>query len=462
MSRFQKNRRTLMIVVILALAIGCIITAVALWPTKTETESDIKLTGVESSKINLLSLTSNGVTLTFSKSSGQWICREYPDFPLNGGYIDNLAESFSALTAKRRLTADEAAGIDIGQPTVTVTAGYDGGETSVYFCKLNEQTMSYYTRVGGGSVVYLVTNTLADVFNKQLFSLADLKNGTTILSSDVIEINVSVPGAEKLTLYYLKSGNSAIDYTGKHTWFYRRGNGDLKPASTTAAIAVLDAFQNINNERLAAFKATDSEMASFGLTADSCTEVSINYKNSSGANESKITRFAAAGGDMTVANTKGSDSIYYVDLSLVGSLQAAAAADLDPHDTFDIPIEAITGFTVSIGGSSAHYKLTYNESESAYYFQRDGGQKTKADSFVSLYNGLVAALPQRVIGKGYTGAVVATINVETSNTFFKTVMFTIYDYDESFYASIISDGAPLLLNRRTIDPLLEYAAGLVK
>lgn len=464
MTRSEKNKKLLIGLICLTLVIASVIAAVLLWPQRSESGADIKLLNIESDKINEISVNNGGKTLTFTKESGQWVCREHPDFPLDGGHVDELAKSVAGLTAKRRLTAAESQGLNIGEPAVTVAVGFDGGQSSISFCGLNSQTMSYYTTVGGGSVVYMVANTQVDSFKFDLFSLADLDNDTPVLSSDLIELSITVPNAERLTLYFNKDGNAAIDYTGKHKWFYRRGAGDLKPASSQAATAVLDAFQNINNERLAAFNATDGEMQSFGLTDRGCTVVNMVYRDSAGNKATKTMTYApATSGDMTVAARAGSRNLYFVDISAVGSLRAAAAADLDPHETYDVPLEAITGFTVQIGGSAAHYTLSYNEPEQAYYMTRDGGSKQKADSFVALYNGLVATVPQKVLERGTpVGEQVASITAETRNTFFKTVVFTIYRFDDSFYASTIADGAPLLLNKRTVEPLLEHFRTLVK
>lgn len=463
MTRLQRRRRTVIILICAIAAVAAAILAVLYWPQPGSGGEATPIINANPADIDSLSIEHGGETITFIKGeSGEWSCAEQPDFPVGGSYIDSIVESFTAVTANREFTLEQSRGLNIGDETLHITAMAGDKSYELVFYSLNSQTLNYYARVNGGGVVYTVANTLADAFRVGLYDVAELENLNTVLGTELISLSVSIPGGNSLALYYRAGGMPEIDYSAASVWFYSLNGGSLRPADSIAASGVLDAFQNIANERLAAYNITPAQLEDYRLSREYIRAEMQYTPKGEEQPATVVRRFASyTAGDYSVSFTEGSGNVYYVDLSLVNSLIDAVNADLEPHNTLAIELGDITGFDVRYGSHSASYALERGadtDGNDVYSLYRDGEQVPSSD-FVSLFFGLKAIVPQAV-AESAGGEELFSITFYTTNQSFGGITLTLREYNDSFYASTIAGDSPLLLNRRTVDALLGYLHAL--
>lgn len=457
MTRRERQRRTLALLLAALVLIAAAIAAVLLWPQGGTAEKD-KLFSFDPAKIERFSVASSLGDTSFIRTDTGWVCREQPDFPLDGEYVDALLQAMTGIAAERRFTDGQTAELDRGDVTVTVTA--EAGEESYVFTayRQNPQTLLYYASAGDG--LCAVTNTAVEQFLFRLYALADLENPDILLPADIVSLTVSLPDGSACELFYEADGRPSIDYTGTATWFYRGGDGTLHPADSLAATEVLDAVQSLSNEALATANATPAQLEDYGLT-DRCITVTLRYRKDD-AEYTTVRRISTEqSGDYVTAYTEGSRNVYFADRAQMATLLEKATADLGRHEVLGIELAQVTGFTVRYGGRSCSYTLAVSgEDEQRTYTLRRGEETVAATDFVALFHSLAAIEPQAQAADA-GGAELFSIAFSTTNTAFGEVTLTVRQYDDSFYVSTLAGDTPLLLNRRTVNALLSSVEKLV-
>lgn len=111
--------------------------------------------------------------LHFKKNSSGWVCTNDKSVSLNQTYPDNIADTFSSLTATRKLEdIDSLEDYGLEDPAYTVTLTPENGEKTVV--KIGNQTgEEYYLQVKGEEqVVYTVASSVAGTLD---YSLEDME-----------------------------------------------------------------------------------------------------------------------------------------------------------------------------------------------------------------------------------------------------------------------------------------------
>lgn len=465
MNRSHKNKHLMLIFgVVLAVMIAAAV-AIVLWPNAKTDDKEPALFSFDAGSVTSVVVSKGGNELELVKEQDAWVSKLAPGFPVNSSLVDTKVKALAALTYSRKLTNEESAAVNVGDQSFGIKAALSGGGTvSIDFYSLNKQTLSYYAKINGETTVYMVGDVSADALSFTLYDVADLDNPTAVLSSQVQSLRIKTPDGRELTLIYEAGGNETVDYSKSKVWFYTVDGSPLRAASTAAGTAVLDAFQNIVNEQLASYDTSDSQRHDYGFDGG-CVEAELKYVDTDGAAKVRHVQYVLSDvGSMTPAQRMGTGCVYFVESELVRSLISAANADLEPHEVMDVSLDSVKAFTVSYGGASRRYTLSSakgDDGNKVYSLYDDAGVQKVSDNFIKLYYGITSLSVQSVGGR-YSGEAVLTIVFETDSASYREITFAVYGSDSSFYASVTEDDAPLLLNRRSVDPLLAYAAELVK
>lgn len=455
----RRKKRSRLTFVFLGLALAAVITAVLLLtvPSAPVEQESQKLFAFSPGDVTFFSLEREGELLTFQKGEEGWFCSEYPDFPLEGSYIEAVVAAMAELVPVRVLDSDQSAEIPLTQKTVEIAAEAKGQRYTLSVYGLNHGTHNFYAHKNGGQQVYLISNTSIEPFEFGLYDVARLENLGAVLSTDVVSLKISLPKGDGLELFYFPEGEPRYDYCGTATWFYRAG-GTLRPADVLGATSVLDGVQNIKNERLAEYEIDDSHLDKYRLS-ENYIEIVFKYRiGDSGETKEIVKRIASIhSGELIPVYTEDSQNIYFTSHDLVDELVHLLEGDMERHEVLGLELDSLTGFDISRQGNKASYTLEHSDDgqgNSITSLYRDG-IKCDSEGFVSLFFGLKSIIPQ-ALSEGRGQQELFTLTLYTDNSFAPSVKVTVREYDSSFYALQTVDDAPLLLNRRTVDSLMDY------
>ena len=131
-----------------------------------EEAAKIYVTSAEAGAITEFSWQQEGQTLTMTKDSDTWSCKEHPEYVIDADKVETLLDNIAPLEAEQVVDdpeADEVYGFDlpanvisytVGEETITLTVGME-----------NEITGGYYLKSSADGIVYLVDSSLVSAFN---------------------------------------------------------------------------------------------------------------------------------------------------------------------------------------------------------------------------------------------------------------------------------------------------------
>lgn len=196
--------------------------------------------------VTALRVTSDSENLSFVRHNGIWKLEDQPDFPLDQNTVSEMANAISRLKAHRAMTSSEVdlESAGLRSPRFTVEISYTDGDAFSYYIGNENKTLDglYLMETYSGKV-YLVDSSLADYFNVSRMTLAELD--TVPDATAVRKITVSGPSGEKVY---------ESDADGRFS-----------------------AWQSLEFLAAADFAPDEETLASYSLTEDSRTAVTVEY-----------------------------------------------------------------------------------------------------------------------------------------------------------------------------------------
>ena len=130
-------------------------------------------------------------TLTLDKKGDEWICREFPLYPMNNEELSKMGGFLSTLTAKRMLEGQNEA-FGLSNPSLTVTFRLsDGTEHTLLLGVKNAATGDYYACMPGDINCFTVDGESADEFFKTAFEHVLIYELPQIPSDGVSSVRVN-------------------------------------------------------------------------------------------------------------------------------------------------------------------------------------------------------------------------------------------------------------------------------
>lgn len=174
----MKKQKTLLIVLLAVLAVFAgVYFGLRAWNGGADDREDQGKTRVAAlSDITAISFTNKYGSFAFSKAEGVWRYDADTEFPLDGAYLDTLAQVLSDLTAVRVFpTPDALSGYGLEEPSCSVSAKTAGGEEAVILVG-SAAGSDYYAKRQDGETVYTISSSLPDALNYRLNDLAVLES----------------------------------------------------------------------------------------------------------------------------------------------------------------------------------------------------------------------------------------------------------------------------------------------
>lgn len=474
----KRGKKLLLLGLALVVMAGASLAALKLNPEDSgdsTAEEDQVIYSVEPDSVTKLSWTYGGETVTLLDAGDGWMVENDRNFPLDESCLDTMLDALSEITSSKTIEAVEDLGeYGLEDPVcaITVTAG----KTSEL--KLGSETGlggQRYLSLGDGNV-YLVDAGLLSGFSHDLY---DLIQKESIPSMTDIRSFVVDDGERRFTIDYLE--DSGLAYSKHYTWFARTGDG-YQTLDTELTDSFVEQIQNLSWGRCVDYQATTSALKTYGLD-DPTVTVTVTYVETSRVEtnetdengnvvydtkeEEKTFTLEIGGydGSSCYARIAGSKMVYLISADICDSLLHTGAEDLLPDDVLVMDWETVTGFDISLDGTTYSVKKEVRENT-----DEDG---VTTEEYVYTLNGeevdigsvldSLEALNATGSGEGLTPSRKAEISfVFHRNTdTFRDVELIFYTYDSASCLVGLNGETRLFVSRDSVVSIAEAVNALV-
>jgi len=378
-----------------------------------------------------------------------------------------------------RLTATHAmeegtdpAEYGLDKPVMTVNYTLkDGSGATYYVGAANPVTHEYYCMVEGDDTIYLMEGAYHDNFANGVVAFAQVETLPDLAGTYVTDYLVDFrEGEEKEDVHFVYSAEGFDDvYNYAEVWYYDSPEYGLLSTESVGFSDFISASTTMELEYPIAI-ADDETIAFYGLD-DPMVEVSYQYE---AAYEGTVSGTAK----ILVSDTNPAEDKYYVMLEGgqyiydMGTSLLTNIFNVDPatHVTpVAIAIDLATIDYIEIDSAAGHYKVEYdtevtdNEDgtqTTTYYFTSNGVEldEDQAYNWRVFFNELRTEYADTVsfdLNDFDDSKPAATITIHRNTDTFKTITFSFYAYDSSFYICDFEGVRILLFNKNFVNSWVE-------
>ena len=322
------SRQGKTLVVLAVVLAGCLALygGLALWgPGEEEETPGTALTALQA--VTELSFTTETETLSFTyDDAAGWSSVEYPDFPLNGTPIANLAEDLLVQEAVRVIEdPEEAASYGLEEPVRVITAS-DGGE-EVEISIGSEVNGNYYAGIQGDARVYVIAETLLTDTDFTLNDLAQLEEFPGLGEADLAQLTLAAADGAGWTLEKTEQtietessdGDGAVNQETVYTWWQ---DGQELPSENSDLESLVSTVSGLNFAALAQYDATPAQLEEMGLSTPQLTLTAVREDG-----ETVTLRLGLEGEEGYYALLNDSNNVHYLSSDKAQRLFGLANAD---------------------------------------------------------------------------------------------------------------------------------------
>ena len=248
---------------------------------------------VQLTDVTALSIDNGGGTLAFTKTDDNWTLDTDADFPVDGTYLDALANGLESVEAERILEdPDELADYGLEDPAYTLSAETaDGESVTLYLGNLDATSSNRYAMREGDERIYTISTTLATLMDYDLLDLMELLTLPSMSKSTLASATLST-AAESHTLtknevsreQEVETDTGEVDENGDPiyetttetvtttTWYL---DGEEVSSDADGLSDWLSALSSLYLESCYAYKADSDTLTACGLTTGSTLSVTV-------------------------------------------------------------------------------------------------------------------------------------------------------------------------------------------
>ena len=451
---------------------------------------------------------------TFEKEGDSWVKSDENAFPVDQDKLDTLAGTFSSVTAQRTLKDVEDPSeyeLDNPQNTITVTTT-DGEATVIQVGMENDSTSQEYIDLNDdSSTVYVVSNSVFQSFEGNLYDFA--KSGTfpTVDSSTVSKIAVD------------GNDSSYVVEKDENNFWNITSDGETEKADSAKATSLASSLSSLAYASYVNYNCSKSELAQYGLDKP-YAEITVDYQEEAPDEENtedvKTADSAAtaddAAADDTIANEAASnetdmdsvnagtdskedseteseqamidkqlviqvgdqapDGNRYVRINDSNEIYTISEDSLDAFldktnaDFWDLTVSYLSVNNLeklSIDYSGTQYDINVSRETSededeennsstttATLSYEMNGKELDSTSFTTFYNKLINMAAQKRLTDEFKTNNDPEMTAEFTDVDGNTMLVSYYSYDTNYYAAVKDDGKVYLVNKMTVKEML--------
>ena len=451
---------------------------------------------------------------TFEKEGDSWVKSDENAFPVDQDKLDTLAGTFSSVTAQRTLKDVEDPSeyeLDNPQNTITVTTT-DGEATVIQVGMENDSTSQEYIDLNDdSSTVYVVSNSVFQSFEGNLYDFA--KSGTfpTVDSSTVSKIAVD------------GNDSSYVVEKDENNFWNITSDGETEKADSAKATSLASSLSGLAYASYVNYNCSKSELAQYGLDKP-YAEITVDYQEEATDEENtedvKTADNAAtaddAAADDTIANEAASnetdmdsvnagtdskedseteseqamidkqlviqvgdqapDGNRYVRINDSNEIYTISEDSLDAFldktnaDFWDLTVSYLSVNNLeklSIDYSGTQYDINVSRETSEDEDEENNsstttttlsyemnGKELDSTSFTTFYNKLINMAAQKRLTDEFKTNNDPEMTAEFTDVDGNTMLVSYYSYDTNYYAAVKDDGKVYLVNKMTVKEML--------
>ena len=361
---------------------------------------------------------------SLTREDGVWRCPQEPELPIDPERTWAMEQALGRMTAIR--TADippEECGLDEPQLTLAI---HGAAEWTLAIGDYNPHLDACYVLADGDAAVYLVPS--PDLpFLQGLLALAKFDPMPQPSYQQVQTLRVE-NGQGSFSCVQIADGSRPC-YTDEFTWFSESGS----PVESVTVYKLIAEATDISLLRLAAFRPEPEELRSMGLTEPD-TAISLEVPEGRSLHLSVSAPVAQAGGpDRAYLTWDGTDMVFEVYATAVGSIRSLDEQDLIPGEICLITPAHLTGARASRNGSE---------------------EAVDSSLLPSLADALYQMRAERFVDTAPQEEIALELILETDIPGYETMTLTFHPYDESFYQVSFLEEQRQLVGRNALHSLL--------
>ena len=451
---------------------------------------------------------------TFEKEGDSWVKSDENAFPVDQDKLDTLAGTFSSVTAQRTLKDVEDPSeyeLDNPQNTITVTTT-DGEATVIQVGMENDSTSQEYIDLNDdSSTVYVVSNSVFQSFEGNLYDFA--KSGTfpTVDSSTVSKIAVD------------GNDSSYVVEKDENNFWNITSDGETEKADSAKATSLASSLSGLAYASYVNYNCSKSELAQYGLDKP-YAEITVDYQEEAPDEENtedvKTADSAAtaddAAADDTIANEAASnetdmdsvnagtdskedseteseqamidkqlviqvgdqapDGNRYVRINDSNEIYTISEDSLDAFldktnaDFWDLTVSYLSvnnleKLSIDYSGTSYDINVSRETSEdedeennssttTTTLSYEMNGKELDSTSFTTFYNKLINMAAQKRLTDEFKTNNDPEMTAEFTDVDGNTMLVSYYSYDTNYYAAVKDDEKVYLVNKMTVKEML--------
>lgn len=473
----RSKRLTILLVV---LAVACIATFAAMHTE--ERKEQIKTSGeivleVASADVQSLSWEHGGSILSFHREE-TWLYDEDEAFPVDEEKINELLEPFASFGVS--FVIEEVAdfgmyGLD--DPVCTIQLETAEQSYEIALGDFSNMDSERYVSIGDGNV-YLAKNDPLDQYDA---ALDDLLRHDENLSYDQVT-RIQFQGTENYTISYEEEGNSLCD----EDVYFTEQSGKKVPLDTDRVGYYLEGLVSVELEDFKTYKATEEELASYGLNQPELI-ITVDYtvagedkKEQAGTYVLSISRdpeelaaLEKAGGEKSEADENEEEKeitayarvgdspiVYQLDSVDYIALMAASYDSLRHRQVLTAEFEDVYQVDISLEGSDYSFVTDGKgkDDEPVWKYQEE---EIEIDSFQKELYSLSVNAPEDFTTETPSGKEEISLTLYMDNERCPQIRIALYRYDGSDCLALVDGKAFALIPRADAVDLIEEVNAIV-
>lgn len=408
---------------------------------------------------------------------GTWYNGDDMDFPLSSdGFESQFVEEFVNITATKKITEYEGGleALGLREPELTVTVTGKNSVTTIYKMGNYNPTMGlYYIMINDDEEnIYMVSGDLAYICRADIYDYASIDTFPGY-STDTLEYLEFTLGTSTSKLYY-KAESSEEDITGyEWNWFFGEPFSRLMPCESSKMETLQeDTLQTLTYSKTINYKATEEEMAQYGLDNPRGSYSIYCYVKD---DEGNITDKASI--TVYIGNLNSEEGGYYTrEIKTVGLTQekssvvrimetagAEAVMGINPlnyilQNVLFLSINDIDGSYITFNNGQKDYTFSFEGGDASTTeddIYRQGDKEIDDKEFRDLWYQMTCLAPERILTEKTSTkdseAVYTIYSARNKDDYYGNITVRFIKYDATYYQVEINDVTDMLMRKKEVD-----------
>ena len=276
-----------------------------------------------------LSYNNGSTSLSFALTEeGKWYWESEPDFPLNDETVQSILALLKALKPQQTLDLPEdlsTCGLDDPQASLTATAP-DGTALTIDMGNATTDGTSYYATISSDPRhIFIIAGTLYQAMQKPIYEMCTLPELPELTENVMTSVEIVGPAGEDGATHPTTVLTAAGSDGGDVSW--RSGGANV--TDTADVRALMEDLAGLRVSQCVDFRPSDDAVSLCGF--DNPVTLTVNYKGTSGADETFVMRIGSQnmGGTGRYVSFDEDSAIYLMELSYLDPLMRLAYQGLE-------------------------------------------------------------------------------------------------------------------------------------